>query len=173
VFLMALTESAGQLEAPLSVVHLERRGDATGLVIDGAPWTTMRVKERLSYLAKRIDQARSYWDKGETHVYEPLARDLYGLLREGWERGVEELLLNQVVLRFGRAVQTKRLRVVTDITDTDVSTVDAAMSKCSTFMRGHDDAPAINESVPGLPELEKDLTAFKDWVDGMRTRKRR
>ena len=172
VFLMALTESAGRQEVPLSVVHLERRTEVTGLVVDGAPWNTMRVKERIPYLRKKLSEAKPHWDNGESHIYEPLARDIYGLLREAWERGVEELLLNQVVLRFGRAVQTNRLKVLTDITDSDITTVDDAMTKCSTYMRGHDDAPAINESVPGLPELEDDLAHFETWVQLMRKRKR-
>ena len=132
----------------------------------------MRVKERIQHLRAKIAELKPYWDRGETHIYEPLARDFYGLLREAWERGVEELLLNQVVLRFGRAVQTQRLKPLTDITDADLTTVDAAMAKCSTYMRGHDDAPAINESVPDLPEVEDDLGHFDDWVKEMRKRKR-
>lgn len=172
VFLMTLMEAAGSLKLPISPISLERRRDVVGFVEPGLPWNTRRVKERIELLRRRLDEARPYWDSQESHIYEPLARDLYGLLREAWERGVEELLLNGVVVRFGRAVQTKRLSVLVDITEADVSVVDAAMSKCSTFMRGHDDPAAINDPVPGLPEMEGDIKGFEDWVQAMRKRKR-
>ncbi|MFN6196559.1 MAG: AAA family ATPase [Planctomycetota bacterium] len=172
VFLTTLRDAAGALQRPISPISLERRRDVVGFVEPGLPWNTRPVKDRISLLKRRLDEARPYWDGGETHIYEPLARDFYGLLRESWERGVEELLLNNVVVRFGRAVQTKRLSLLVDIPAEDVGVVEAAMSKCSTFMRGHDDAAAINDPIPGLPELESDLKGFEDWVQVMRKRKR-
>jgi ABC-type dipeptide/oligopeptide/nickel transport system ATPase subunit len=173
VFLTNLMEAAGSIKVSLSPISLERRQGSVGFVEAGLPWSTRPVGDRIGLLKRRIQEARPYWDRGEAHIYEPLARDFYGLLREAWERGVEELLLNGVVVRFGRAVQTKRLSVLVDITEADVNAIDAAMSKCSTFMRGHDDPVAINDPVPGLPELKGDLAGFEDWVKAMRDRKRR
>src|SRR5690606_5997439 len=52
VFLMALMESGSHPESSLSIVHLERRRDSTGIVVEGAPWNAMRVKERVTYLRR-------------------------------------------------------------------------------------------------------------------------
>lgn len=50
-------------------------------------------------------------------------RVIFGLLRESWERLVEEKLLNKVVSRFERGVYTQRLSRIVDITDADITRV--------------------------------------------------
>lgn len=47
-------------------------------------------------------------------AHEPLATGMYAKLRKTWERTIEEVLFNQVVLRFRDGVETKRLKA--DIT---------------------------------------------------------
>jgi len=105
-------------------------------------------------------------------IYEAVARDLYGRLRETWERAVEELLLNRAVVRLRRSIETQRLKKITDITTADIETIEAAMTKCSTYLRGHDQAVAINQPVPAPAELQTDIKQLEDWVTQMRKRGR-
>jgi len=60
----------------------------------------MEVKGRLGHLSQVAQKAASHHAKGEQNVYEALASNGYGLLRETWERAVEERLLNDSVQRF-------------------------------------------------------------------------
>ena len=75
-------------------------------------------------------------------------------------------------MRFGREIQTNRLRYVTDINEDDINIIDRNMSKCSCFMQGHDQAVAVNEKVPPPDELAKDIETLETWVDSMRPRRR-
>jgi hypothetical protein len=55
--------------------------------------------------------------------------------------------------------------------DTDCKTVETAMTKCSTWLPGHDKAPAARAPVPGTAELKKDIEALEIWVKGIRARR--
>jgi hypothetical protein len=102
--------------------------------------------------------------------YETQAQRVYGLLREAWERAVEEILLNGVVERFRNSVETHRARNLARITDEDVRVIDRAMSKCSTWLPGHDQAAAQNTPIPGPEELVQDIEELESWVRKARKR---
>lgn len=105
--------------------------------------------------------------------YNNQAGSFYGYLRESWERLVEEKLLNKVVERFGRAIQTNRLRRLQDICDKDIEIIDTAMSKCSTLFKGHDTAPGLYETMPNTAEIENDIKTIKDFdIELTKNRKR-
>src|SRR5207249_4758727 len=104
-------------------------------------------------------------------VYEAVAKELYGGLRETWERAVEEVLLNRAVIRFRRGIETKRLHEITDITKADIEAIEAGMEKCSTHLRGHDQALAINQPVPAPSELLADIEQIETWVAQVRKRR--
>ncbi len=172
VFLLGLMEHADAVGVPLHLTYLHRRGKEAGVPENGVPWIAMKVTDRIKFLNAKLQTAEAVRNKlGET-AYEPLARELYGFLREAWERAVEEILLNQVVLRFGREVRTLRLKPLTDIEQRDVEDVDAAMTKCSKYFRGHDEAPAIVDPVPGPSGIRSDIKKLDDWAKGMRKRGR-
>jgi hypothetical protein len=172
VFLTNLMEASARLGGECEVTHLQGQGGSFGIPEAGAPWVAMRIKERIGYLKNKLQEAEALYNRGEHSSYEPQARNIYSLLRQAWERAVEEILLNSVVLRFGREVQTQRLKVLTDISDGDIRLIDREMTKCSTYFGGHDEAAAINEDPPGPDEVRSDIKSLEDWVAGMRRRGR-
>jgi hypothetical protein len=165
-------EASARLGGECEVTHLQGQGGSFGIPEAGAPWVAMRIKERIGYLKNKLQEAEALYNRGEHSSYEPQARNIYSLLRQAWERAVEEILLNSVVLRFGREVQTQRLKVLTDISDGDIRLIDREMTKCSTYFGGHDEAAAINEDPPGPDEVRSDIKSLEDWVAGMRRRGR-
>ena len=96
-------------------------------------------------------------------VYKAPAKELYGRLRETWERAVNEVLLNSSVVRLGRNIETQRLKKITDITATETQTIDAAMGKCSTHFRGHDQA---RQSTCLHPCQRNSKLTFSNWRIG-------
>lgn len=171
VFLLDLIEMCDEAGVALAQSYLYRENQAAGICTEGVPWVSMPVSARIRWLRDQLRHARAVHRRDGSHVYEPLARNIYGLLREAWERGVEEVLLNGAVVRFGRAVQTQRLRRITDIEDADVEAVDAGMAKASRFLVGHDQPAAICEPVPPPDELEADIEALSSWVEVIRRRR--
>ena len=73
-----------------------------------------------------------------SEAYETAAREMYGLLRETWEKAVSEVLLNDVVERYRPSIETQKLRHLHDIMQGDIEIAEKAMTECSRWIRGHD-----------------------------------
>ncbi len=97
---------------------------------------------------------------------------IYGYLREAWERGVEEVLLGGVVERYRPSVQTLKVAQIADITAEDCKSVETAMTKCSRWLPGHDQAAAARADIPDPPALKVDIEALENWVRAIHARRR-
>jgi energy-coupling factor transporter ATP-binding protein EcfA2 len=170
VFYLAFKQEAEYLGLPLTERQLRRQDSGTGVPVGDVPWIAMKTNERIDWLEKRL-RASEDASLGQ-ELWEPLARDLYGSLRETWERAVEQVLLAGAVERFGHEVRTRSLRKVTDFTDDDYNKLHRAMAKCSALMRGHDEATAANEPVPDPDEVRRDIEELRRWVAAIRKRRR-
>ena len=109
---------------------------------------------------------------GHQAAYEKEAKILYGLLREAWERAREEVLLGGIIERFRPGVQTQHIITIADITEQDYKALESAMTKCSKWLAGHDQAAAARAEVPEPDELKTDIEALEDWVDVIRKRRK-
>lgn len=168
VFLLAISEAAGRLRVPLLAQTILRDGGSPGICTCGVPWHAMKVDDRLKYIRKTLDEVRRARQGGNQDGYEMLGRRCYGLLRETWERALEEVLFNDAINRFRPSIETQRLKGVA-IETSDYVTIDEGMSKCSRWMTGHDSAGAIATPFPEPAEIEDDI---KQLVDFKRAKKK-
>ena len=169
VFLLAINDAAARLQVSLMTQTIRRNGDEPGYCLCGLPWHAMKVDDRLKYIRNVLDEARRVLKAGDRDGYETLGSRCYGLLRETWERAVEEVVLNDVINRFRPSVETKRLRDVA-IETADYVTIDNGMSKCSRWLTGHDSAGAIASPFPDPAEIDEDI---KQLADFKRVKKRK
>jgi energy-coupling factor transporter ATP-binding protein EcfA2 len=172
VFLLALKQFSEQNSIQPLDQHVRRQSLGAGVCADELPWVAMPVKGKIGYLKNQWVAADKLYRTGHQDAYEHEAKYLYGLLREGWERALEEVLLGGVVERYRSSVETNRLAPLADITEEDCRTVEMAMTKCSTWLPGHDKAPAARAPVPGSAELKKDIEALESWVKAIRDRRK-
>mgnify|MGYP004702490483 CR=1 FL=1 len=171
-FLLMIEEHSEKLNCPLEVKSLTRKKIETGIIATNPPWDALPVKKRIGILKNDLVKLKSI-EKNETEeIYKERTKPFYGRLRETWERFVEEILLNKVVQRFGREIQTLRIKVLTDLTDDDYNLIEENMKKCSTYMTGHDSSGTLIESAPDSDEIEADLKILEDYLSEMRKRKR-
>lgn len=174
VFLAALLQEADQQGAIYSTQTLARGGDSlAGCVEQGLPWVGLSTQKRIKALKDRWQKADTVHRTQGTTEYEPMATRLYADIRRTWERAVEEVLLNGTVMRFRQSVETQKLRKVSDITEADLQTVEAGMTKSSKWEGGHDQAIAVNEPLPAPAELKSDLDQLEQWVDGIEKRRKK
>lgn len=171
-FLLMIEEHCSKLNCDLDVKSLTRKKTETGIIAMNPPWDTLSVKKRLGVLKNNLVRLKSIEKNKTEEVYRELAKPFYGKLRETWERFIEEVLLNKVVQRFGREIQTLRIKVLTDLTDNDYNLIEENMKKCSTYMRGHDSSGALIETMPDCDEIEADIKVLEDYLGDMRKRKR-
>jgi energy-coupling factor transporter ATP-binding protein EcfA2 len=172
VFLLSLKQSAEELNIDQADQHIRQLSTGAGVCEEELPWVALPVRKKIGQLKKAHQAADKLFRDGRQDAYEKEAKHLYGLLREAWERGLEEVLLGGVVERFRPSVQTQRLSVVADITHEDCQALDAAMTKCSRWLTGHDQAAAARAPVPEPTELKDDIEALESWVATIHKRRR-
>ena len=172
VFLLMLK----QLSEELGVIHLDQHvrqlSAGAGVCAAEMPWVAMATKRELGYLKKELQDADKLFREGHVATYEREAKILYGLLRETWERAIEEVLLNNIVERFRPSVQTQHIPTITDISIDDCRTLETAMTKCSKWLVGHDKAAAAIAPVPEPNELRADIGTLEQWIASIRGRRK-
>lgn len=173
VFFKLLLEQAELQGARHASIALERSRKFAGLVRDSAPWEALTTSKRIKHLNVELQDLRKLDRDGTEADFRQASRAFYGLLRETWERLVEEKLLNKVVSRFERGIYTQRLSRLVDISEDDISKIDNAMGKCSTYFTGHDSAPAVGDPYPTIEEIEGDLKNIKDFLDELQGSRKR
>ncbi len=160
---MMLYEFTKRAGTTCSTPNVQRIGDKPGLANGEPPWYALNVKKRIGILKNDLQKIQKVKRSGTTKEYEGIVRPFYGKLRETWERLIEELLLNGVIHRFGRDIQTKRIKILTDIDDDDYKKIDKNMRKCSCHIQGHDEAPDLNEPLPDPEDIAADLHILEDY----------
>lgn len=157
----------------VSIQHQYIRSDSTGVGMCSPelPWVAMALKDRLGKLRALWQAAEKVHRTEGTDAWEKDGRHIYGLLREAWERAIEEVLLNDVILRYRPSIETKRLRSLHDITAEDCGAVENGMSECSRWLRGHDQAAADGSPFPGPEELKSQIDALEAWSKAVKKRR--
>ncbi len=161
-FLMMLHEVAVGEGAEIFEQNLQRRGSSTGVCFDGPPWYGMRSTARIGVLKGLKQNAGVIRRKGIDEEYASAVRNIYGLLRETWERTIEEVFLNGAVMRFSRGIETQRLKKI-DVLPEDYEKIEEGMGKCSAVMAGHDEAAALGSPAPEPDEVLADIEALDSW----------
>ena len=168
-FLNVLMFEATALGLAPKALTLNQTPEGFGVAEETLPFAGANVSQRVGMLRnKQVECARRH-RAGDQVGYRLLARDLYNDLRMTWERGVEEVLFHEVVLRFRKGVETNRLKKVT-IEPEDVAAITSGMSKCSNYT-GHDGAQEANVAPPSPEEMVADINALETWRKSVVTRR--
>lgn len=173
VFLLLLKQFADELTVEQFDQHVRFLSKGAGVCSAELPWVALPIKKKLGYLKNGWQVADKLSRDGHQDAYEKDAKYLYGLLREAWERALEEVLLGGVVERYRPSIQTQQVAQIADITPDDCKTVETAMTKCSKWLPGHDQAAAARAPVPVPAELKADIDALDNWVAAIRKRRQK
>lgn len=161
-----------QAAADPDYLHIARSVDGAGVVSSAEVWRHIGVKERIGRLRGRHQSAAVLYRNGDIPAYEKELRDIVGALRDTWEVFVEQELLNNVVTRHQRGVQTQRLSKLTDLAKQDIASVDLGMTVTSRYMTGHA-APGTDGSAPQGPDwLIGEVNTFTMFRDTVLARRR-
>lgn len=170
LFLRILISESEKSGVPFTHQYIRREG-AAGICSPDLPWVAMNVNSRIKVLRVRWDAANKLAASGQTDAYESATREIFGLLRETWERGVSEVLLNDVVERYRPSIETKKVAKLHDITEADCKAVDAGMTAASRWILGHDEALADGTPFPKPVEVKQHIDALEGWAKEIRKRR--
>ena len=171
VFLLLLKQFAEEQQVEQLDQHVRHLSRGAGVCAEELPWVALKVAKRIGHLKKLLQDAENLHRGGHQSAYEREASLIYGYLREAWERGLEEVLLGSVVERYRPGVQTQQIGRIADITAEDCRTVETAMSNCSKWLPGHDQAAAARADIPDPGTLKADIETLESWVNGIRKRR--
>lgn len=124
------------------------------------PWQGMNVKDRTGKLKNDLQGIVALFNSGDLDNYYYKAKEWCELLRESWERVVEEVLLNDAIQRYNPCVQTQRLKKA-PFTQDLYSELERGMTECSAWC--HDQARAINGNTPSADDLKRYIDCFEKY----------
>jgi len=159
-FLCVLMETAERLGIQITTQSLSKRQEGFGVASPTLPFETIGTKARVGALRDKQQHIAKLFKDGDEPEFIRQTVDCYRDLRIAWERAVEEVLLQNVVLRFRKGVSTQPL-IGVEVVDEDYSIVDKAMTKCSNY--AHDQATMGGVAIPEPDELLADIQVLEDW----------
>ena len=171
VFLLLLKQFSKEQGVEQIDQHVKYLSIGAGVCDEELPWVALPVRRKIGYLKKEWQAADKLYRSGHLSTYEKEASYIYGLLREAWERALEEVLLCGVVERFRPNIQTQQVVKISDITQADCRALETAMTKCSKWLPGHDQAPAARAEIPAPDVLRADINTLENWVAEIHSRR--
>jgi len=148
----------------LTVETLRKLGSNAGVVSklslrDSKPvGAVARIKDEF------IPQLKKHLNNGDAESFEVEARQICSEIRILVERCVEYILLNEVLVRFRRDIQTKgRLSALTKIEQKDCDLLDDLMTRYSVFE--HSQSDELPAPMPDLSLIEQDMDNLSAWIE--------
>lgn len=160
-FLCILQQEAKQIGVEMATLSIKRTSSGFGICSESLPFAGATCSKRVGILRSMQTDVVRLAKAGDDDVASKMTRDAYALLRETWERGVEEVLFSGTIMRFSEGVSTQMLKGV-EVSDYDYHSVSTGMTKCSKFS-GHDGAASANVPTPPPDDLQADIEAFETW----------
>lgn len=164
-FLLALQTLAEEETVECLVTTIRKIGKTPGIINNSLPWIASNVKERVKKLNEAMPNLKKLETGTDPDNYSEEAKKWCGLLRETWERAIEELLFNDAIQRFSPGIQTKRIEKM-KYTPSLYKEIEKGMADCSNWV--HDQARAINNPPPKVDKLENFLFTFNEFVKKFR-----
>lgn len=160
-FFIRLQLTAEAVGANCVVTTMRSWNGLHGIINPDLPWVAQKITDRIKFLRNDLNRLKAAEKSGDVDNYLVAVKSWYGLLREGWERGVEERLFKGVIERFGYGIQTQKLKKVV-ITAELLKEIEIGMTNCSNWV--HDAAAGRNPEPPTIAQAEADLNALDEFA---------
>lgn len=160
-FFMEMKSTADKQEVQYEQETIRKVAGVPGNIAYAIPWQGMNVKDRIKKLNAELKDIETIEKSGDTDAYFYKAKEWCELLRESWERAVEEILLNDAIQRYNPCVQTQRLKKAPFSTML-YTELETGMSECSSWV--HDRARALNEDIPSIDELKGYIQNYEKFT---------
>lgn len=161
-FMSSLKYHAEANSIPCLSTSLYKIGDNVGLTKPSMPWIAANVKERCGYLKNDLVRLTKLYKTTEPDSFRLEVKAWCGLLREAWERCVEERLFKGVISRFAVGVESQKLKYV-NVTKELIDEITAGMTETSKW--AHDQAAGVNTPTPTPVQMEIMITTFETFIN--------
>ncbi len=161
-FLYELDRAATEIQVPLLSHEVARTPEGTGVpVITGVRPETLPVKKLVKYIKEQAEEVATL-DELDPERRRRVV-ECYDLIKTGYERVVEEVILQGVVRPFDKAVHTQKLKGV-EVKNGDHQKIFLAIKRCNDITDAHrTPAGAGTTLVPNNEKLQADVQALEDF----------
>lgn len=171
-FVLSAKKFAAKEQVPIHAQWLRRIKNVPGHCFPETPWEILGAKERRKALTELALKARKNFKiDPEGEEFQSIHDKFYNKLRTTWERTVEEVVLNQTVLRFRNGVETNRLKRVV-LEDEDFKTIFEAMSKASEETPAHDHAAGLCYTKQTPDQMDAEIRKLKEFTNQLEDKQR-
>jgi energy-coupling factor transporter ATP-binding protein EcfA2 len=153
-------EAEDQGIEPVTVALFSDKNAAGKIDAAGMVWKGLKVAKRIGRIKNDAAPLGKLYENSPTD-YEIQLKNLYGRLRDTYERTVEEIIFREIVQRGSDAVMTQNLRYVT-LSDDLALRFHHGMTRANTF--SHDNPASDTVSVPTPNEFNADVAALEDLI---------
>lgn len=158
-FVWDLVEASKNAGVPYKGAHVFSSQGIKGLVKNSLPHEGGKLEARLNEIRSYETKARKALVQDLDHEqYDLLVRRGYGMLRDCWERLIEEVMFGDTVRRFRNGINTKNLKKA-HVGDGDFEAVWHGMTRCSCFTH---DAPT--DGIVDLPDPDGFLADIETFA---------
>lgn len=162
-FFAKLTSYADKTDGLIvTKTSIRKTGNAVGIIKPDLPWVAQKITARIGFLRNALVRLKKLEKDGLDDEYSMQVKGWYGLLREAWERSVEERLFKGAIERFSGEIHTKPLERV-EVTTELVKMIDEGMTQASNWV--HDQAMGLNPPIPDSVKAESDLNFLNDFSE--------
>lgn len=173
-FLRLLVDGGTVASVPVHSQRVRRLNEDTiGVSSNDLPWEALNTRARIGRLRDHWQAADKLFRTGDSDAYEMEAGKIYADLRETWEQAVAEVLLADIVAPYRSDIQTRKVRLLHDITKEECDQVEIAMAQCSRWMSGHTRPLADGTPFPDPGELQNAILEIDLWVKTINSRRRK
>ena len=154
------------LPAPVSVTveTLRKLGKDSGITAKLSLRDSKPAKAVARIKNEFLPQLRKHVNNGDVDTYEREAWQTCSEFRILVEKCIESVLLNEVLVRFRRDIQTKgRLSKLAKIEQSDCDLIDDLMSRYSVFE--HSQSDEFPAPCPDLNKIEQDVDELSSWIN--------
>ena len=155
------------------ICYLEWQGDKyAGSICEGLPWELKNYKERINNLKnihKRLENMP--WPQYPGEGDRTKMRNAYDDMRATIERVVQDLVLNEVIVRYDGYIKVGQLNGVVGFNKEEFNEINKLYKCCSEVVKSHDPSPEQNESVPDATKLGEDINALNVVIEMIKNRK--
>lgn len=152
--------NGGTIDTP-RIISLRRLGNQVGITEDLDARNMKPISGYKVLLNQNIPRIRKHLVEGNISEHELAMKATCSTFRILLERSIEQSLLCDVVGRFRRSIDSKKIRLLSKMQPRDCAFLDDLMTRYSRYE--HSQSMEISNNMPEIEELFKDISDALAW----------
>jgi energy-coupling factor transporter ATP-binding protein EcfA2 len=162
-FVLALKKHAVLQSIAVTERSIEKWNTSPGHTQDHHKFSAKLVKERLAELDSMLSTVRAQRGTISDSEFRDETTKWYRLLRQTWERVIEESLVGGILTRDDLQVHPAMVRTLVLFDADDNRKLQHGYGRATELSEVHDESAVVNAPAPSLDDMQADLATLREW----------